>query len=91
MSGGRPIRLQLKVVPGSSKDEVAGWLGDALKVRVGAPAERGRANAAVEKLVAPGRPRRGGGRDFTEGRLLMTCPEGTLVDELTTTREQPCD
>ncbi len=46
------MRLQLKVVPGASRDELAGWLGDALKVRVRAPAERGKANAAVEKLVA---------------------------------------
>ena len=46
------MRLQLKVVPGSSRDQIAGWLGDALKVRVRAPAERGKANAAVEKLVA---------------------------------------
>jgi uncharacterized protein (TIGR00251 family) len=46
------MRLQLKVVPGSSRDAIAGWLDDALKVRVRAPAERGKANAAVEKLVA---------------------------------------
>jgi hypothetical protein len=31
---------------------VAGWLGDALRVRVTAPAERGKANAAVEATVA---------------------------------------
>lgn len=29
-----------------------GWLGETLKVRVTAPAERGRANAAVEEIVA---------------------------------------
>jgi len=39
-------------VPGSSRDCVAGWLGDALKVRVSAPAERGKANAAVLEVVA---------------------------------------
>ena len=42
----------IKVVPGSSRDCVAGWLGDALKVRVRAPAERGKANSAAEKIVA---------------------------------------
>jgi uncharacterized protein (TIGR00251 family) len=47
-----PVRLSLKVVPGSSRDSVAGWLEDILKVRVRAPPERGKANAAVEKLVA---------------------------------------
>ncbi|MGH2901193.1 MAG: DUF167 domain-containing protein, partial [Solirubrobacteraceae bacterium] len=45
-------RLSIKVVPGSSRDDVAGWLGETLKVRVSAPAERGRANAAAETLLA---------------------------------------
>lgn len=42
----------MKVVARSSRDGVAGWLGDTLKVRVRAVAERGRANAAVERVVA---------------------------------------
>jgi len=46
------IRVALKVVPGSTREGVAGWLGDALKVRVRAPAEAGRANAAVVRVVA---------------------------------------
>lgn len=46
------MKLSLKVVPGASKDEITGWLGDSLKVRVRAPAESGRANAAVTKLLA---------------------------------------
>ena len=45
-------RLSLKVVPGSSRDEVVGWLGDALKVKVKAPPEKGRANQAVVALLA---------------------------------------
>jgi uncharacterized protein (TIGR00251 family) len=47
-----PTRISLKVIPGSSRDDVAGWLEDVLKVRVRAPPERGKANSAVEKLLA---------------------------------------
>jgi uncharacterized protein (TIGR00251 family) len=45
-------RLLLKVVPASSRDCISGWLGDSLKVRVRAAAERGKANASVERIVA---------------------------------------
>jgi hypothetical protein len=44
--------LRVKVVAGASRDAIAGWLGDALKVRVSAAPERGKANAAVEALIA---------------------------------------
>ncbi len=40
------------MVPASSRDCIAGWLGETLKVRVRAPAERGKANAAAEKLLS---------------------------------------
>lgn len=46
------VRMPIKVVPSSSREGTAGWLGDALKVRVTAPAEQGKANAAAEKLIA---------------------------------------
>lgn len=46
------MRLSLKVVPGSSANEISGWLGDSLKIRVRAPAESGKANAAVRKILA---------------------------------------
>jgi uncharacterized protein (TIGR00251 family) len=46
------MRIHLKVVPKASRDEIAGWLGDRLKVRVRAAPERGQANAAVEALLS---------------------------------------
>ncbi|WP_026287618.1 DUF167 domain-containing protein [Thioalkalivibrio sp. ALJ24] len=45
-------RLKLRVAPGSRQDAVAGWMGDALKLRVRAAPEKGRANRAVEQLLA---------------------------------------
>lgn len=44
--------LAVKVVPGASRDEIAGVLGDALKIATTAPAEKGRANEAAAKILA---------------------------------------
>ncbi|HEY3235583.1 MAG TPA: DUF167 domain-containing protein [Polyangiaceae bacterium] len=46
------MRLELKVTARASADEVAGWSEQTLKVRVRAAPEKGRANHAVEKLLA---------------------------------------
>jgi hypothetical protein len=43
--------LRIKVVPGASRSEIVGPLGDRLKVRVAAPAEGGKANRAVIELL----------------------------------------
>jgi uncharacterized protein (TIGR00251 family) len=46
------VRLLVKAVPGAKRDEIAGRLGERLKVRVAAPPEDGKANAAICALVA---------------------------------------
>lgn len=44
--------LSVKVIPGASREGVAGWLGDELKVKVTAPPDKGKANIAVCALLA---------------------------------------
>ena len=44
--------LPVKVVPGASRDRVAGKYGDGIKVQVSAPPEKGKANAAVVTVLA---------------------------------------
>ena len=46
------MKLRVKAIPGSSRNCLDGWLGNALRVRVTAPPERGKANAAIEAVVA---------------------------------------
>ena len=52
--------LELKTIPNAPRDEIVGWLGEALKVKVHAPALEGRANDALLGFLAEklGRPRR---------------------------------
>jgi uncharacterized protein (TIGR00251 family) len=48
----RTVRLRLRVSPGAGRAAVIGRYGDAWKVRVAAPPERGRANSDVVGLIA---------------------------------------
>lgn len=52
--------LELKVIPNAPRNEIAGWLGTALKVKVHAPALEGRANDELLAFLADhlGLPRR---------------------------------
>jgi uncharacterized protein (TIGR00251 family) len=44
--------LETKVVPNAPRNEIAGWVGDALKVKIHAPALEGRANEALLDFLA---------------------------------------
>lgn len=44
--------LALKAIPNAPRNEVVGWPGDALKVKVHAPALEGRANAELCEFLA---------------------------------------
>ncbi len=45
-------RLALKAIPNAPRNEIVGWLGEALKVKVHAPALEGRANAELCDFLA---------------------------------------
>lgn len=47
-----PARLAVHVTPKSGRDQVGGWRGGELDVRVTAPPEDGKANTAVRVLLA---------------------------------------
>ena len=49
---GPDVLLSIKAVPGASRDQIAGALGDRLKIRISAPPEGGKANKAICKLIA---------------------------------------
>ena len=49
---GDDVLLWIKAVPGASRDQIAGVIGDRLKVRISAPPEDGKANKAICKLLA---------------------------------------
>jgi uncharacterized protein (TIGR00251 family) len=67
LSGVR-VKLPIKVIAGSSRSGIAGWLGGTLRVRVTALAERGKANAAVENLLREALGLSGGGVEIVSGR-----------------------
>jgi uncharacterized protein (TIGR00251 family) len=53
-------KLPIKAIPNAPRSAVVGWLGDALKVKVHAPALEGRANDELCEFIADtlGLPRR---------------------------------
>jgi uncharacterized protein len=65
-------RLAVKVVPGSSRDQIVGWLGDARKIKVTAPPEKGRANEAVIAILAERIRVRRGDMQIVAGQAAAT-------------------
>ena len=59
------MKLQIKVIPSSSKDCIVGWLENTLKIKVKAPADRGKANKAVIKLLE-------GNLELAKGSISIT-------------------
>ena len=45
-------RIPVKAIPNAPRSGIAGWMGDALKVRISAPALDGRANEALCGFLA---------------------------------------
>ena len=49
---GDDVLIWIKAVPGASRNEIAGIIGDRLKIRISAAAEAGKANKSICKLIA---------------------------------------
>ena len=79
------IVIAVKVVPRAAKDEIVGWLEDALKVRVQAPPQDGRANRALEELLAEALSLKKNAVTVTSGRASAhkrVAIEGLTRDEI---------
>ncbi len=81
------FKLKVKLLPGSSRDEIVGWEGDRLKVKVSAPPAKGRANRALLELLSrvlslpPSRILILHGRTSREKLLLIEGIDGGRVKE----------
>ncbi|MBX3321605.1 MAG: DUF167 domain-containing protein [Phycisphaeraceae bacterium] len=70
------VVVRVKAVPGARADAITGLLGDRLKVRVAAPPEDGRANAAIIALLARALGIRRSALEIAHGQ---TSPEKTIL------------
>lgn len=62
------VAIRVKVVPGAARDQIAGLLGDRLKVRVSAPPEAGKANRRLCEVLAAALGVRAAGVTVTAGQ-----------------------
>lgn len=46
------MKLKLRVVPNSSQNQICGWYGDALKIKITAPPADGQANKETKRFLA---------------------------------------
>lgn len=46
------VEIRVKVVPGSSKTQIMGTLGEMLKIKIAAPPEKGKANKSLIAFLA---------------------------------------
>ncbi len=46
------VKIPLKVIPGAPKDEIVGWRGSDLTVKITAPPVEGRANEHLRRYLA---------------------------------------
>jgi hypothetical protein len=77
--------IAVKVVPRAARDEIVGWQGGALKVRVTAPPQDGRANRALEGLIAAALDLQKGAVSVASGRASVrkrVAVEGLERDEI---------
>ncbi len=66
------VEVRVLVVPGASRSSVVGRHGDALRLRIAAPAEGGRANRAVIDLLAAELGLRSGDLELVAGAASRT-------------------
>ncbi len=89
------VVISVHAQPGAGRTEVVGRHGDALKVRVAVPPERGRANEAIAQLLAgalgvkPAAVALTGGETSRTKRFTVTGLDGeTAIEALERTLEE---